>query len=88
MHVIFVKTEVAYLFFVSSMYIQESSPFLDDYDSMDKCFDMYLKTGKAVTPHRGRGQRISVKNSKYNSESDKENSEDESSSHIAKKVCL
>lgn len=53
---------------------------------MDKCFDMYLKTGKAVTPHTGRGQRISVKNSKYNSESDKENGEYESSSHIAKKV--
>lgn len=61
---------------------------LDDYAALDSCLDMYINYGKAVTPNRGRGQRISVKNTRYNSESDKENDEDESCLHIAKKVCL
>lgn len=61
---------------------------LDDFDSMDSCLEMYLKSGKTSTPKRGKGQRISQKNYKYHSDSDKEDYEVQFGSHISKKVCF
>ena len=77
-------TVLLHNFFCQSSTFWSYLRLLDDYDAMELCLDMFLKTGKATTPHRGRGQRILVKNTRYNS--DKENDEDESSSH--KMVCL
>ncbi|XP_046841890.1 uncharacterized protein LOC124436008 [Xenia sp. Carnegie-2017] len=59
--------------------------FGDDFDSMDSCLEMYLKSGKTSTPKRGKGQRISQKNYKYHSDSDKEDYEVQFGSHISKK---
>ncbi|XP_046864272.1 uncharacterized protein LOC124458265 [Xenia sp. Carnegie-2017] len=52
---------------------------------MDSCLEMYLKSGKTSTPKRGKGQRISQKNYKYHSDSDKEDYEVQFGSHISKK---
>ena len=53
----------------------------DDYNTMKKHLDNYLKTGDTKTPNRGRGLRISKRNLRYESGDDQGEEDDVSMSN-------
>ena len=46
---------------------------------MKSCLATYVQNGTTITPHKGRGHRVPVKNSRYEEESDDSQSEEERS---------
>lgn len=63
-----------------------TSTFLDDYNAMKSCLDTYVKTGKTDTPHKGRGHRLPVKNTRFESAHEESDDDGDDASPV-KKVC-